>query len=157
MVPTTGTSQSYGWDSPTGNLLCANTNGATCPTSSPTSTTTRIPNSYNGTRLRATSKIGSTTTNHTWGDIGSPQDLHGILAPAATGVGETLALFERHLPATEMPTIVVEEMLDKLPADPPTPATRRPVDGCWLTFLLEYVKESLTRLAAVDGDRRRVT
>ena len=74
MVPSTGNSESYAWDSPTGDLLCANTSGATCSTSSPTSSTTVY--SYNGSGLRATSKIGSTTTNYTWGDIGSsPQDL----------------------------------------------------------------------------------
>ena len=31
-VPTSGNSAAYGWDSPTGDLLCANTNGATCST-----------------------------------------------------------------------------------------------------------------------------
>jgi hypothetical protein len=44
--------------------------------------------------------------------------LHGIIAPAATGLGETLALFERHLPATELPVVVDEEIIDGLPADP---------------------------------------
>lgn len=44
--------------------------------------------------------------------------LHGILAPAATGLGETLALFEENLPATEMPTIAEESIWDGLPADP---------------------------------------
>lgn len=44
--------------------------------------------------------------------------LHGILAPAATQVGETLALFERHLPEAELPTIVAEGRWESLPADP---------------------------------------
>jgi RES domain len=44
--------------------------------------------------------------------------LHGILAPAATEIGETLALFERHLPEAELPTIVAEERWETLPADP---------------------------------------
>jgi hypothetical protein len=44
--------------------------------------------------------------------------LHGILAPAATEIGETLALFERHLPEVELPTIVAEERWETLPADP---------------------------------------
>ena len=35
--------------------------------------------------------------------------LHGILAPSATGFGQTLALFEQHLPVNELPTIVAEE------------------------------------------------
>ena len=44
--------------------------------------------------------------------------LHGILAPAATGLGETLALFERHLPSDEQPVVVQEEIWNGLPADP---------------------------------------
>jgi hypothetical protein len=42
----------------------------------------------------------------------------GILAPAATGFGETLALFEQHLPSSELPTLIREERWDTLPADP---------------------------------------
>jgi hypothetical protein len=44
--------------------------------------------------------------------------LHGVIAPAATGLGETLALFERHLPATEVPTLLEETLWDQLPPDP---------------------------------------
>lgn len=46
--------------------------------------------------------------------------LHGILAPAATELGETLALFERHLPETELPTISGEGRWETLPPDPRT-------------------------------------
>jgi RES domain-containing protein len=45
-------------------------------------------------------------------------ELHGILAPAATGLGETLALFERHLPAEEIPVLTAIETWPQLPADP---------------------------------------
>jgi RES domain-containing protein len=44
--------------------------------------------------------------------------LHGVIAPAATGLGETLALFLRHMPDEEKPTIVTEIIWDVLPADP---------------------------------------
>lgn len=44
--------------------------------------------------------------------------LHGVIAPAATGLGETLALFELHLPADEMPVLRSEELWVHLPADP---------------------------------------
>jgi hypothetical protein len=44
--------------------------------------------------------------------------LHGILAPAATEIGETLALFERHLPEVELPIIAAEERWERLPPDP---------------------------------------
>jgi len=52
------------------------------------------------------------------GQVAHQLGLHGIIAPAATGLGETLALFERHLPATELPVVVDEEIIDGLPADP---------------------------------------
>jgi RES domain-containing protein len=44
--------------------------------------------------------------------------LHGLIAPAATGMGETLALFMRHLPNAEQPEVLEEEHWDALPADP---------------------------------------
>jgi hypothetical protein len=44
--------------------------------------------------------------------------LHGVLAPAATLLGETLALFEAHLPSAELPQLVHEARWDRLPADP---------------------------------------
>lgn len=44
--------------------------------------------------------------------------LHGIIAPAAGRSGETLALFEHHLPAAELPTVVRREAWEQLPADP---------------------------------------
>src|SRR5438132_9345394 len=44
--------------------------------------------------------------------------VHGIIAPAATGLGETLALFERHLPAAEIPALREEEVWEHLPPDP---------------------------------------
>ncbi len=44
--------------------------------------------------------------------------LHGIIAPAATQLGETLALFERHLAPEELPVLVGDELWERLPADP---------------------------------------
>jgi hypothetical protein len=44
--------------------------------------------------------------------------LHGILAPAATGFGETLAMFEEHLTPQELPRLVGEEVWATLPQDP---------------------------------------
>jgi hypothetical protein len=44
--------------------------------------------------------------------------LHGILAPAATRIGETLAIFEQHLPPAEQPRLVEAEEWSHLPADP---------------------------------------
>ncbi|UNX53436.1 RES family NAD+ phosphorylase [Georgenia sp. TF02-10] len=44
--------------------------------------------------------------------------LHGIIAPSAGGLGETLALFEDHLPANELPVVLRRETWARLPADP---------------------------------------
>ncbi len=50
--------------------------------------------------------------------------LHGVLAPAATGAGLTLALFEQHLPASQMPRVIQRDRWATLPPDPRTPAQR---------------------------------
>jgi hypothetical protein len=47
--------------------------------------------------------------------------LHGIIAPAATGLGETLAVFELHLTPEEQPVLVDEEEWPHLPPDPRAP------------------------------------
>jgi hypothetical protein len=44
--------------------------------------------------------------------------LHGVITPAATGIGLTLALFERHLPAEEWPKVTVHAEWTQLPPDP---------------------------------------
>lgn len=43
---------------------------------------------------------------------------HGLIAPAATELGETLALFTNNLPETEMPTLIQSVAWDQLPDDP---------------------------------------
>jgi RES domain-containing protein len=45
-------------------------------------------------------------------------DLHGVIAPAATGLGLTLALFEHNLPAEQWPTIAAQTEWAQLPPDP---------------------------------------
>jgi RES domain-containing protein len=44
--------------------------------------------------------------------------LHGVIAPAPTHLGETLALFELHLPADELPELVRDDLWPHLPPDP---------------------------------------
>lgn len=45
--------------------------------------------------------------------------LNGILAPGASGIGVTLALFTRHLGTTgQLPELLSEERWEQLPADP---------------------------------------
>jgi RES domain-containing protein len=43
---------------------------------------------------------------------------HGILAPAATGLGSTLALFRERLPNKELPVVTAQDVWERLPADP---------------------------------------
>jgi RHS repeat-associated protein len=69
--PSPGNSDSYAWDSALGTLSCANTNGTSCSTSSPTSSTSVY--GYNGDGIRTSSTQGSTTTNFTWDPSTSPQ------------------------------------------------------------------------------------
>ncbi len=45
-------------------------------------------------------------------------DLNGVLAPAATGLGDTLALFALNLPAEHWPTVTTTDIWHGLPADP---------------------------------------
>ena len=52
------------------------------------------------------------------GQVAHQLGLHGIIAPAATGLGETLALLERRLPADEHPELIEERLWEGLPADP---------------------------------------
>jgi hypothetical protein len=42
----------------------------------------------------------------------------GIIAPAATGLGETSALFTAHVSAAAMPLVSRQELWDSLPPDP---------------------------------------
>jgi len=44
--------------------------------------------------------------------------LRGIIANAATGLGETLALFEEKFEPSEYPVVIARERWDTLPADP---------------------------------------
>jgi RHS repeat-associated protein len=73
VIPASGNPASYGWDTLSGELVCANTNGTTCSTSNPTSSTTVY--TYDGNGLRSSATISSTTTNFTWGTVsaGSPK------------------------------------------------------------------------------------
>lgn len=46
------------------------------------------------------------------------QGFHGLVAPAATELGETLALFSNLLPAAELPKVVADTIWEQLPDDP---------------------------------------
>lgn len=46
------------------------------------------------------------------------QGFHGLVAPAATDMGETLALFTDRLPASETPVVTDELLWERLPGDP---------------------------------------
>jgi hypothetical protein len=75
-----------------------------------------------------TSGVGDYAACHRVGQAAHQLGLHGVIAPAATGLGETLALFERHLPAEEQPVLIEEERWEQLPADPRRPRLVDPAD-----------------------------
>lgn len=52
------------------------------------------------------------------GRVAHQLGLHGIITPAATGLGETLAVFELHLSPEEQPVLRAEEVWPQLPPDP---------------------------------------
>jgi hypothetical protein len=64
------------------------------------------------------SEVGNYAACHDVARVAHQLGLHGVIAPAATGIGETLALFEQHLPAAELPTLITRQAWDRLPADP---------------------------------------
>jgi RES domain-containing protein len=70
--------------------------------------------------LDMTSDVGDYAPCHRVAQAAHQLELHGILAPAATGVGETLAIFERRLPANEQPDLIDVATWSGLPADPRT-------------------------------------
>jgi RES domain-containing protein len=64
------------------------------------------------------SEVGDYEQCHRIGRAAHQLGLHGIIAPAASGLGETLAVFERRLPAAEQPVLASDELWETLPADP---------------------------------------
>ena len=53
------------------------------------------------------------------------QGFHGLIAPAATELGETLALFSNRLLASEVPEVASEIIWHQLPDDPRSETVER--------------------------------
>lgn len=51
-------------------------------------------------------------------------EYHGIIAPAATGLGETLALFRQRVSIVELPVVVDRQQWSQLPPRPGTEPAR---------------------------------
>lgn len=51
-------------------------------------------------------------------------EYHGLVVPAATGLGETLALFRERISITELPVVVEQELWSHLPPRPGTETMR---------------------------------
>jgi len=62
--------------------------------------------------------IGSHGPCQRVGDAAHARGLHGIIAPAATGLGETLALYAENLPDNQAPIRTAAKTWRKLPPDP---------------------------------------
>ena len=65
-----------------------------------------------------TTEVGDYAACHRIAQAAHQLGLHGVIAPGAGGIGETLAVFERRLPGAEQPVLVAEDMWDQLPPDP---------------------------------------
>jgi RES domain-containing protein len=76
-----------------------------------------------------TSDVGDYEACHRVAQAAHQLELHGILAPAATGMGETLALFERRLPAEEQPLLLDTLTWEGLPEDPRDPSGTAAAEG----------------------------
>lgn len=55
------------------------------------------------------------------GQVAHQLGVHGLIVPAATGIGLTLALFERRLDPEERPLLLDAVLWEHLPADPRKP------------------------------------
>lgn len=64
------------------------------------------------------SPVGDYTACQAVGAAAHQLGLAGILAPAATRLGETLALFPTNLPVEHWPTVTTHDIWHGLPADP---------------------------------------
>lgn len=71
------------------------------------------------------SEVGDYDRCHAVGRAAHQLELGGILAPAATQLGFTLAVFETHLRATDRLEVVSESVWERLPADPRVPDSHR--------------------------------
>jgi hypothetical protein len=70
------------------------------------------------TLAELTSEVGDYEACHRIGQAAYELGLHGVIAPSAGGLGETLAAFEDHLPESEQPSLVEEQTWESLPPDP---------------------------------------
>lgn len=64
------------------------------------------------------SEVGDYEACHRISEVGHKLGLHGIIAPAAGGLGETLAVFEDRLVEGEQLALIEEQAWESLPADP---------------------------------------
>jgi hypothetical protein len=81
----------------------------------------RVPENRDVLRLSADdlqSPVGDYARSQRIARVAHQLGLHGVIAPAATGLGETLAVFELHLPPVEQPRLIESEEWGSLPADP---------------------------------------
>lgn len=70
------------------------------------------------TTVELCSDVGDYQTCHRVGQAAYKLGLHGVITPAAGGLGETLAVFEDRLAEGEQLALVEERTWDSLPTDP---------------------------------------
>ena len=71
-----------------------------------------------------TSPVGEYNACQRVAAVAHQLEYHGVVAPAATGLGETLALFRERVSITELPVVVEQEEWSQLPPRPGTGTVR---------------------------------
>ncbi|ART67317.1 hypothetical protein BTO20_00710 [Mycobacterium dioxanotrophicus] len=71
-----------------------------------------------------TSAVGDYTACQRVAATAHQLEYHGILAPAATGLGEALAIFRQRVSITELPVILDRQQWDQLPPRPGSETAR---------------------------------
>jgi len=79
-----------------------------------------------------TSPVDAYGPCHAVGQAAHQLGLRGILAPAATNLGETLAIFDQHVPMANQPIVTDTTVWNRLPDDP-----RISTDGVRVRDLLD--------------------
>jgi RES domain-containing protein len=70
------------------------------------------------------SPVGEYTACQRVAAVAHQLEYHGIIAPAATGLGETLALFRQRVGVSELPVIIDQQQWNRLPPRPGTATAR---------------------------------
>ena len=76
-----------------------------------------------------TSAVGDYTACQRVAATAHQLEYHGIMAPAATGLGETLAVFRQRVKVAELPVVLDQQLWSQLPSRPGSEPARLTIVG----------------------------